>query len=288
VNGLLIVDKPAGPTSHDIVAQARRRLQTRGVGHAGTLDPMATGLLVLLIGEATKLQNFLSGQDKRYRARVAFGRATDTHDALGTLTEERSVVVDRAALEQALAEEQERREQVPPEFSAVHVGGERAHRVARRGESVTLGPREVRVHEARLLDADAVSATVELSVTKGYYVRAFARDLGRRLGVPAHLAALRRTASGPFAIEEAIRWPPAADVVPMPLGAAARRALAVVTLTTDGELRARQGKPLASDDFEQRPEARVVAWLSASGELVAVGEEREPGVFRVIRGFSAH
>ena len=207
----------------DVVARLRRLLGTRRVGHAGTLDPMATGVLVALVGEATKLGAHLTLHDKRYTARVAFGRATDTLDAEGQTTATAEVPAwlrDELArgdvagrLGEALALERARVEQVPPAFSAIQVDGRRSYDRARAGEDVSAAaarrspssicrvpwdPPRRRLRRRAWVDLD-------LHVGKGYYVRSLARDLGERLGVPAHLAALRRTASGPFTVAQSVR-----------------------------------------------------------------------------------
>jgi tRNA pseudouridine55 synthase len=288
-HGLLVVDKPSGPTSHDLVARARKLLGTRRVGHAGTLDPMASGVLVLLFGEATKLSPHLSGQDKRYLATVVLGRATDTLDALGTTTEECELPsISHAELARALETERARREQIPPLFSAISVGGRRAHRIGRSGESVELAARPVAVRELRLVSRSERELTLELTVSKGYYVRSFARDLGAQLGAPAHLGALRRLASGAFTLAEASPWPPPEPPALLGLAAAAQRALPTAELTVSGELRARLGKRLSVDDFVQPPPAGAVtaAWIGSSGDLIALGTEPEPGLYGVVRGFA--
>ncbi|MEB2324522.1 MAG: tRNA pseudouridine(55) synthase TruB, partial [Sorangiineae bacterium] len=252
VHGVLAVDKPEGPTSHDLVAGARRLYGTRAVGHAGTLDPMATGVLLLLFGEATKLSGYLLGEDKRYRAEISFGRSTDTLDALGRVTEEASLAPDwlaPGALEAALDAERARAEQLPPAFSAIKLAGEPAHRRARRGDPPELAPRAVRVRALELVARSARRLEVELTVEKGYYVRSFARDLGARLGVPSHLSRLRRLASGDFRVEDAIPWPPPEPVAPLPVAEAARRCLGAAELTPAGAARARLGPRLAREDF---------------------------------------
>jgi tRNA pseudouridine55 synthase len=285
-HGVLVVDKPRGPTSHDVVRAARKLFGTREVGHAGTLDPMATGVLVLLFGEATKLSPYLTAHDKRYRAVVHFGRATDTHDSEGRVTEERLVELDQASLARALDAERSRREQLPPLFSAISVAGERAHRVGRRGGSLELAPRPIAVRELTLLAAESASATLELEVSKGYYVRSLARDLGQAVGAPAHLAELRRLASGPFSLDEAVGWPPPEPPALIPLASAACRALPRAELTADGELRARQGRRLSADDFARPPGGSgLCAWLGPEGSLVALGEEHDAGRYAVVRGF---
>lgn len=288
VHGVLVVDKPEGPTSHDVVAQARRLYATRAVGHAGTLDPMATGVLLLLLGEATKLSSYLLLDDKRYRATVAFGRSTDTLDAHGRTEDERALApgwLDRGALEAALAAERARTEQAPPAFSAIKIAGTPAHRLSRRGEAPDLAPRPIAVRALDVVSAGDRTVEVELHVSKGYYVRSFARDLGARLGVPSHLAALRRVASGPFTLDEAVAWPPAAPVAPIPLATAATRCLRGAQLAPSGERKARLGQRLHREDFMDEPGTGAVgAWLAADGSLVALGRA-DDDAFIVVRGF---
>lgn len=288
-DGVLVVDKPTGPTSHDIVAQARRLYGTRSVGHAGTLDPMASGVLVLMFGEATKLSNYITAQTKSYTAEICFGRSTDSLDALGTTLEERPLPSGwplRAELEAALAAEVARSLQVPPQVSAIKLAGRPAHERVRAGEILELAERPVQVHGLELLEIGGAHARFALNVSKGYYVRAFARDLGEHLGVPAHLSALRRTRSGAWSLVEAAPWPLTAPVALIPTADAARACLPSCRLTADGALRSRQGKPLGETEFmELPPEACVGAWFDPELRLIALGQRVEPGVYRVIRGF---
>jgi tRNA pseudouridine55 synthase len=292
--GVWLVDKPPVLTSHDAVARARRLLRTRQIGHAGTLDPMATGLLVLLVGEATKLSPFLSMERKRYRADVCLGVATDSLDADGVILVDaplpEALLAELARgegsglLARALEAERARQEQVPPVVSAIHVDGERAHARARRGEEVSLPPRPVRVFSLELLAVELsprVVIRVELEVEKGYYVRSFGRDLGAALGVPAHLSALRRLSSGGFDLAEATPLEPPARL--LSLEEAARRALPGAALSERGARRARQGQALEADDFLDTPPGELAAWFEGE-RLLAVGEPRE-GRFRVLRGF---
>jgi len=292
VEGVLVVDKPGKATSHDIVAQARRAFGTREVGHAGTLDPMATGVLLLLFGEATKLSQFLTRDRKRYRATVSFGRATDTLDADGRTTEEVAVTegaLSESAIQAALAIEKARLRQVPPAVSAIKVDGRRSYALARAGNAVELAEREVQVEHLQLLERSEHALVLEVEASKGYYVRALARDLGASLGLPAHLSALRRLASGRFELSDAVPWP-LQSTVPSLLATseAARRALPSATLNETGERRARLGQAVELDDFIEPAGGRLletVAWFSRSGELIALGEERTAGEFRVVRGF---
>jgi tRNA pseudouridine55 synthase len=210
LSGVLVVDKPAGPTSFDVVSRVRRALRARKAGHAGTLDPAATGVLVVCLEEAVRLQQFLTEGEKAYLATVAFGAATDTQDAEGRVVAEGDPAglsgdAVRAALRAFLGE----LDQVPPMYSAVRVGGRRLHEAARAGEEVPRQARRIRVHALELLEllpAEGGRRLARLSVRcgKGTYVRTLAADLGGALGVPAHLAALRRTASCGFGIEQAV------------------------------------------------------------------------------------
>jgi tRNA pseudouridine55 synthase len=204
--GLLIVDKPAGCTSHDVVAWARRAFGTREVGHAGTLDPAATGVLVLLVGEATKLSSWITAEDKSYDATLRFGVETDSLDLDGAVTRtvREGEAVDAAALAGALASMRGTMSQVPPAVSAVKVDGVAAHERVRRGEDVVLAARDVSLLEVALRDVRGADADISLTCSKGFYVRSFARDLAARLGTVAHLRALRRTRSGCFTLAEAV------------------------------------------------------------------------------------
>lgn len=297
VHGLLVVDKPAGPTSHDVVAEARRAYRTRRVGHAGTLDPMATGVLVLLFGEATKLCEIAAGANKTYLAEVTFGYSTDSHDAWGSPSgapSERWTALGTAELESALTLERKRALQRPPAVSALKVGGRRAHELSRAGAPPDLPARPVRVLGLELQSWRPPRARLALTVSKGYYVRALARDLGEALGVPAHLSELRRTQSGDFTLQEACPWPPEPSArAPLPLQRVLPRLLPVLRLGTVGVLRARQGQVLDRSHFvdEGIVQAHEVggalaAWTDADGAPVALGEYRERG-FRVRRGFAA-
>jgi tRNA pseudouridine55 synthase len=206
--GLLLVDKPAGPTSHDVVAAARRALGERRVGHAGTLDPAATGLLVVLVGRATRLARFLAELPKRYRGTIRFGWETTTDDATGEPLEadDRWRARTEAEVAQALKQVAARPDQVPPRVSAKKVSGERAYRVVRRGEEPALAPVAVRIHSlaAAAVDLATGEVVIDVSCGTGTFVRAIARDVGRELGSRAHLRDLRRLAVGPWRVEEAV------------------------------------------------------------------------------------
>jgi tRNA pseudouridine55 synthase len=287
IDGVFVVDKPSGCTSHTVVAGLRKRLGTRAVGHAGTLDPMATGVLLLLVGEATKLSPYLSLETKAYRAEVLFGRGTNTLDTDGYVVEERDVppgALTEALLDAAFSAERERALQVPPVVSAIQVGGQRSHALARRGEAPELAPRPIRVHSLTLLAVRGERLELAVRASKGYYVRALARDLGEHLGLPACLSALRRTESGAFTLEEAYPWPLPDAAAALPLAAVARRCLPSVTLTPEGAERAWVGKALVAEHFVVAPEHEGPhAWF-AGDELYAVGSRRDDA-YRVLRGF---
>jgi tRNA pseudouridine55 synthase len=201
-DGLLLVDKPAGVTSHDVVLAARRAFGESRIGHAGTLDPFATGLLVLLFGRATRLLPHLDGVPKEYEAAIAFGFETDTDDLHGTATREAPPPTD-AAITAALPRLTGVLQQVPPAYSAKRVEGRRAYEAARAGEPIALAPVPVEVFEWRDLRRDGNTLHATIACGGGTYIRALARDLGRLTASAAHLGALRRTRSGPFHVRDA-------------------------------------------------------------------------------------
>jgi tRNA pseudouridine55 synthase len=203
VSGLLLVDKPAGITSHDVVDVARRAYGERSIGHLGTLDPFATGLLVLLFGRATRLASFIDNEPKVYDATICFGEETDTGDPTGDVIRTAAVPSERvilAAIPQLTGDIL----QIPPEFSAKKVAGAPAYRAARAGESVVLAPSPVTVHQWLINSFAGNELTVSISCGGGTYVRALARDLGRACESAAHLTSLRRTRSGVFDVTDAV------------------------------------------------------------------------------------
>lgn len=209
LDGVLVVAKPSGPTSHDVVGLVRRLSGTRRVGHGGTLDPFAAGVLPVFLGRATRLAEYHLGHPKRYTATVCLGETSSTDDIDGVRTPVASAPVSRAAVEAALGEFIGPLRQVPPDYSAVQVGGRRAYRLARAGERVELPARDVVMHGLDLLEWDDHDpsrpiAVVDVRCSAGTYVRALARDLGARLGTGAYLGALVRTESGPFRLDGAI------------------------------------------------------------------------------------
>jgi tRNA pseudouridine55 synthase len=203
--GLLIIDKPSGCTSHDVVAQVRRWTQVRRVGHAGTLDPQATGVLLIGLGAGTKLIQFLHESPKIYRATVRLGVRTDTYDAAGKVVEVHPVpALHGAEVEAVLTGFRGDIEQIPPMFSALKQQGRRLYTLARQGIDVDRPPRRVHIFRLVLLESDADRLQIEVECTSGTYIRVLADDIGRRLGCGAHLSALRRTAVGPFVVDQAL------------------------------------------------------------------------------------
>ena len=208
IDGILVVDKPVGPTSHDIVALVRRLAGTRKIGHGGTLDPFASGVLPLYLGLGTRVVEFHFGARKAYRATVVFGGSSTTDDLEGEITPSEGVPPTRCAVESALAGFVGSQEQRPPAYSARKIGGRRAYALARRGETPELKPRTVTFHELALVawdgaDPEHPTAVIDVACSAGTYVRALARDLGDAVGSAAYLGALRRTASGPFTLADA-------------------------------------------------------------------------------------
>lgn len=232
IAGVLIVDKPQGLTSHDVVAAARRVLGERRIGHCGTLDPMATGVLALAIGPATRLVQFLSGEAKRYDAVVRFGLETTTYDATGEVVAKSGRLPEPAAVTSALAAFRGTFPQTPPAYSAKKVGGVRAYALARDrdAERPVLAPVTVTVHNLTLSSYDAGRASLSMTVSAGFYVRSLADDLGRAVGTGAVLEALRRTRSGRFAVDAAVAF---ADLVSGSRDAVASRIVPVDQLLPD-------------------------------------------------------
>jgi tRNA pseudouridine55 synthase len=204
MDGLLVIDKPQGLTSHDVVAAARRAMRESRIGHTGTLDPLATGVLPLAIGRATRLVRFLASSDKDYVATIRFGATTDSYDADGEETSRSDRHPDRDGLEAALVPLRGRYDQLPPAFSAKKVGGRRAYDLARRHEEVTLTAVPVQVDRAEVVAFDGWSVQVALTCSAGFYVRSFAQALGQAVGTGAYLEALQRTRSGHFRLDEAM------------------------------------------------------------------------------------
>ena len=213
ISGILNVNKSAGMTSHDVVARVRRILRKRRVGHAGTLDPLATGVLLVCVGQATRLAEYLMDTIKVYRARLRLGITTDTYDAEGKVVAEVPVQVTEDEVRRALANFLGPIEQVPPMYSALKHQGTPLYKLARQGIEVKRDPRRVEIHELLLEDWSPPQFTIRIACSSGTYIRALACDLGQWLGCGAHVAALTRLACGPFTLEEAIGLEDLAQVV---------------------------------------------------------------------------
>lgn len=272
VDGLLLVDKPAGMTSHDAVARARRALGTRRIGHTGTLDPFATGLLVLLAGRATRLARWADAEPKVYEATIAFGTATDTDDATGAPVGEPAEAPSRAAVEQAIPRLTGRIAQRPPAYSAKQVGGVRAYDAARAGAPLELAPVEVDVHAWELLGWEPAALHVRITCGGGTYIRALARDLGTLSGSAAHLVRLRRIRVGPFDVASALpvdaldRETPVRPVRDVVAG------MRAVTLDAPSAARVRHGNAVPAEEGGEG----TAALLDAQGDLLAIAQ-REAG-----------
>jgi tRNA pseudouridine55 synthase len=279
-DGLVVVDKPAGLTSHDVVARVRRLAKTRRVGHGGTLDPMATGVLVIGVNRATRLLTYVIGARKRYTATIRLGETTVTDDADGDVT----VAVPAAgvtddAIRAVLAAQTGDIEQVPSAVSAIKIDGRRAYHRVREGEDVELPARRVTVYRLDVLDIHrpsdltVIDVNVEVECSSGTYIRAIARDAGRALGVGGHLTALRRTAVGDFTLAEAATLAEleerAPDVVALSLADAARRAFRHRMASADEAKVLRHGGPLEPAGIEG-----PYAVFDASGEVLAIVTER--------------
>lgn len=206
LEGFLLIDKPSGPTSHDIVDAVRKATGVRKVGHAGTLDPFASGLLLLAVGKATKSISQFVGLDKEYIAELRFGATSDTMDRTGKISDSApsKSAIDRKSLEEALTRFVGGIEQTPPMYSAKKIGGKKLYELARKGETVKRAPRNVTVHGLALIAYEWPKATLEAHVSSGTYIRALADDIGKTLGCGAYLEELRRTAIGRYRVEEAL------------------------------------------------------------------------------------
>lgn len=267
-DGLLLVDKPVGVTSHDVVAQVRRALRTKRVGHAGTLDPFATGLLVCAVGQCTRLLPYVHGEPKVYRARIAFGVATNTDDATGTPVAHGGAP-DFAQLSSAIASLSGEIAQVPPAYSAKHVDGQRAYARARRGEEVQLAPVTIRVHEWKELARGDDWIDVDITCGGGTYVRALARDLGVALGTVAHCATLRRLRSGALSVTDAVPYSALVRDAQLPVmnPLSSLTGLSAEHITAEVMESLRTGRQLAATVEGER-----AALVAPDGRVVAVAE----------------
>jgi tRNA pseudouridine55 synthase len=270
------MDKAPGPTSHDVVAMVRRALGMRRVGHGGTLDPFASGVLPILIGRATRLAPFLQDLPKQYEGVLRLGITTDTDDAEGAVVREEGDwrQVDQTMLAAAMQALTGRLEQIPPAYSAKKVSGVPAHRLARRGRSVALAPRPVTVMRFECTARTGPDVGFTADVGSGTYIRALARDLGQRLGCGAHLRSLRRTAVGPWTVAQATPIEPWPDRLPVQPALAAVVHLRHRILASDEAEAVAHGRPITRVD---RGADGPVALL-ADGALLAVGVSEGEGV----------
>lgn len=266
IDGVLLVDKPAGLTSHDVVAVARRVLRTRRIGHTGTLDPFATGLLVLLVGRGTRLTSYVQGEPKVYEATIAFGAETSTDDLTGQVIRVSALPL-AADVDRAIEELSGTIMQRPPDYSAKQVAGRRAYSAARAGTPLELEPVAVVVHEWRMRYRQADSLDVTITCGGGTYIRALARDLGRLTGSAAHLTKLRRTRSGVFDVEKALLLTELQEIGEG--GVIALRSaipqLPDQRMTEEEQKRVRHGNPI-----DARVDGPLAALVDGSGALIAV------------------
>jgi len=291
---LLAIDKPPGPTSRAIVDRVVRRTGRRDIGHAGTLDPFATGLLLVLIGRATRLVPWIQEWPKTYRGVVRFGSSTDTLDGTGRILATAPVPDDLGlALPSAVASLTGRIRQAPPMVSAVRVGGRRLHDLAREGKTVEREERERMVHDMRILDVTLPDVELEVSCSSGTYVRVLAESLGEALGLPAHLASLRRTAIGPHLVADSLEGKELDSIEP---GRLAARLVPLAAILADWPARLATGEeavdiahgripaPWNERSEEAGPDRFLVQ--AGSGSLLALVEKRDGG-HRFLRVFSA-
>lgn len=288
MNGLLVIDKPAGITSHDVVARLRKIAGERSVGHLGTLDPMATGVLPLLLGKFTRLAQFFSESEKAYTGTIRFGFATDTYDAdgdpMGPATEP-DLTLDqiRAAASRFHGEI----EQMPPPFSAKKIGGKPAYKLARAGQPVELRPVPIRITSLEITGVEGAEASFTISVSAGGYVRSIAHELGRDLGFGGHLSSLRRTQAGPFKLDQAHLLeelePFASDIAKLEAHCVHPRSLLPEMPSVTGDEQAlgrlRNGAQANLPEFSQAPLVKVFA---GQRELVAIARRVAGTLFRPV------
>lgn len=281
MNGVLIIDKPAGITSHDVVYRVRRTLKTKRVGHTGTLDPFATGVMVILVGQATRLAQFLDKDEKEYEALVRFGFETDTGDVTGLKSAESGMTADELAaklaatdLEKVLALFRGEIDQVPPMYSAKKIDGQKLYELARKGETVERKAVKVTINSLEMIESAADSLRMRVACSAGTYIRTLAEDIGREIGVGAHLTELRRTRAGRFDLTRSITLDdlakldePTAALIPME---EAVGHLSALTLNTDRVSKTRSG--LSTRIYEDLfADGATVRMIDEDGQLVAIG-----------------
>jgi tRNA pseudouridine55 synthase len=295
LHGIVVVDKPGGCTSHDVVQRVRKALGQRSVGHAGTLDPLATGVLVVAVGEGTKLVSHLQSDDKRYDVTVALGEATDTLDADGTVVEAAQVpLLDVERVEAVMQQFIGKQHQRAPKVSAIKVGGRSLHERARRGEDVDAPVREVELHGVEVRGVEGQEVHLHVHCGKGFYVRSLARDFAEALGTVGHVKTLRRTQSGRFTLDNALGGDEitaeAIEAKLIPLRDACG-GLRRIELDERGIDDARHGRRVAAESVthgtvEDAPADQTFALFGRDGEPVALAR-RDGDVLRVVRGFVA-
>ncbi len=278
MNGLLIVNKPVGPTSHDIVFRVRKWSGERRVGHTGTLDPLASGVLIICLGTATRISEYLLHSDKRYTAVVRLGQTTSTYDSQSRIVDQRPVDIDIEEIEAVLPDFRGTITQTPPPYSAIQVGGRRAYDAARAGEELELKPRTITIHELNLISWKSPDLTLDILCSSGTYIRSIAHDIGQKLGCGGHVVSLVRTATGPFTLDEAV------DVGELqnlrPLGFlkllkatdAALMHLPEVKLDAEGALRIQHGNPVPLECTDPELNGSLGRAYDPRGRLVALVE----------------
>jgi tRNA pseudouridine55 synthase len=280
-DGLIVVDKPGGMTSHDVVARIRRLAKTRRVGHGGTLDPMATGVLIIGVNKATRLLTYVIGSEKSYTATIRLGESTITDDAEGESTAQAPTAgVTDARIREVLATQLGEIDQVPSAVSAIKINGQRAYKRVRDGEDVEIPARRITVHKLEILaitrpgDPDAIDVDIDVTCSSGTYIRAIARDLGNTLGVGGHLTALRRTAVGGLTLAESSTLAEleerAPDVISLPMAEAAGRAFPRREATEDESKTLSHGGPLTPVGIPG-----PYAVFDPAGKLLAILSERD-------------
>lgn len=290
MDGVIIVDKPQGWTSHDVVNKLRRIAGTRKVGHLGTLDPMATGVLPMIVGKATRLAQYFTRNEKVYEGTIRFGFSTDSYDADGTaISEPQAVSFTEAQLDTWIDQFRGSFDQTPPPISAKKIGGKKAYELARANIVVELKAVPVTIFEFALLAFDGTEARVRIHSTAGTYVRSIAHDLGQLAGCGAHLSALRRTASGDFTIAAARTLEELAAL--SDAGRLAEALVPAAQLLPDfpNEMvdeitagRIRQGREFHVSPFRARPGVKFVKAISHDGQLVAIGEAKLPNIYHPV------
>ena len=289
MDGILVIDKPKGMTSHDVVATIKRRLRASRVGHLGTLDPNATGVLPLVINRATKSARFLQGGVKGYIATAKLGEETDSYDIDGTITETHSIEgISRDGIEGALAAFTGKLSQLPPMYSAVKRKGVPLYKLARKGLVVEREPKDVEIFSIDVEDVDLPYLRFDVKCSRGTYIRTLCHDVGVKLGCGAHLTELRRTISGAFTIEDAMDLdssPEAMKAAIISVEEGINKSFKSIEVTSSEAERIQKGATLLGiEESTSLSESEMVRFLY-SGRLIALAEYKEEGIFKVIKPF---